>query len=155
MADSIKKTGTDGIHRLAWVLDELVRIPGTNRRIGLDAVLGLLPGGGDLVGGAVSAYTIVAAHRAGAGPAVILRMGLNILIDTLVGTVPLLGDLFDAGWKANTRNVALLDRYTSAPTRVRKSSLGVVILVLAGLVALLVVTAVVSLRVVRWLFAQM
>ncbi len=148
------KNDTAGVRRLAWILDEMVRIPGTQRRIGLDAVFGLLPAGGDLAGGALSAYTILAAHRVGAGPAVILRMGLNILIDVVIGTVPLLGDLFDAGWKANTKNVALLDRYTSAPQPVRKSSLAVVVLVLAGLVALLVASAWLSIRLLRWIFAQ-
>ncbi len=148
------KTGTEGVRRLAWILDELIRIPGTNMRVGLDAVIGLIPGGGDLAGGALSAYTIVAAHRLGAGPAVILRMGMNIVIDMIVGTVPLLGDLFDAGWKANTRNVALLDRYSSSPQPVRKSSRVVVFIVLAVLVAMLAATAYLSIRLFGWLLRQ-
>ena len=148
------KTGTEGVRRLAWLLDELIPIPGTKRRVGLDAVLGLLPAGGDLAGGALSAYTIVAAHRLGAGPAVILRMGLNVLIDMIIGTVPLLGDLFDAGWKANTRNVALLDQFTEKPQPVRKSSRVVVALVLVALVALLIASAWASVKVIGWIISQ-
>ena len=148
------RTGTEGVRRLAWLLDELIRIPGTNRRVGLDAVLGLLPAGGDLAGGVLSAYTIVAAHRLGAGPAVILRMGLNVLIDTVIGTVPLLGDLFDAGWKANTRNVALLDQFTQTPQPVRRSSRFVVGAVFVSLVALLIASAWLSVKVIGWLFEQ-
>jgi len=116
---------------LTKVFDELIRIPGTNMRIGLDPLLGLLPGGGDLVGGAVSAYAILAAARLGAPASVILRMGLNILLDTIVGAVPLLGDLFDASWKANRKNVNLLERYVEAPAQAKRSSMAVVVGVLA------------------------
>ncbi|MEO5510552.1 MAG: DUF4112 domain-containing protein [Longimicrobiales bacterium] len=157
----MKKTGndiatnrSDTVHRLAWILDEAIRIPGTNRRVGLDAVLGLLPGGGDLLGGAISAYTIVLAHRNGAGPAIIMRMFSNILIDMVVGAVPLVGDLFDAGWKSNSRNVTLLDKFNNTPAAARKSSLAVVVLALAGIVALLAATAVLSVRLTRWLVMQ-
>ena len=79
---------TRDIERLAYLLDDVVTIPGTRIRVGLDAVLGLLPGGGDLIGGALSAWIIVAAVRLGAPPAVVARMGANVLLDTLVGTVP-------------------------------------------------------------------
>lgn len=125
------------LRAIARVFDELVRIPGTNMRFGLDAIIGLLPGGGDLVGGAVSAYAILVAARMGAPASVILRMGLNIAIDTVVGAIPLLGDLFDASWKANRKNVALLEKYTAAPADVRRGSMAVVastLIVLALLV---------------------
>jgi hypothetical protein len=149
----IAKNDNDAVHRLAWLLDEAIRIPGTSRRIGIDALLGLLPGGGDFLGGAISAYTIVIANRKGAGPTVILRMFLNILIDMVVGAVPLIGDLFDAGWKSNSRNVALLDEFISAPTATRKSSTAVVTLALAGIVALLVATAILSVRLMQWVIS--
>jgi hypothetical protein len=148
------KTGTDVARRLAWVLDDMVRIPGTSMRVGLDAIIGLLPAGGDLAGGLMSAWVIVAAHRAGAGPAVVLRMGLNILIDMVIGAVPLLGDLFDVAWKANRRNVALLDEYLATPQPVRRSSRIVVAGVLVGLAILLGGMAVLSYRVLRWILNQ-
>jgi len=111
---------------LTRLFDELVRVPGTRLSIGLDAIVGLLPGGGDLVGGAVSAYAILVAARLGAPPAVVLRMGLNILLDTLVGAVPLLGDLFDAGWKANRKNLDLLERYIEKPAQAKRASIAIV-----------------------------
>jgi hypothetical protein len=126
-----------------------VRVPGTNLRFGLDALLGLLPVGGDVAGGVLSTYVILTAHRLGAGPAIVLRMGGNILIDTFIGTVPLLGDLFDAGWKANRRNMALLDRYLETPLPVRRSSTVAVTVVVAVVVGLAVAAAYASLAVLR------
>ena len=110
------------LRKLARVMDTAVRIPGTRVRFGLDAVLGLLPGAGDVASGAVSLYSILVAARLGAPRSVLVRMATNIVIDSAIGTIPLLGDLFDVGWKANTRNVALLDRYTLAPQRTQASS---------------------------------
>ena len=144
----------EGIRRLAYVLDDLVRVPGTNIRFGLDAVLGLMPAGGDVAGGALSAYTIIRAAGLGAGPAVIMRMGLNVLIDTVVGAVPFLGDLFDFGWKSNRRNIALLDRYVTQPAPVQKSSRYVLIAVLCVLLAVLGLAAWASVMLLRWLLAQ-
>src|SRR5688500_11825921 len=84
----------DRLRRWAWLLDEVFRVPGTNFRFGLDALLGLLPGGGDLAGGAISAYTLLVAARVGAPPSVLMRMGVNVVLDAVFGAVPLLGDLF-------------------------------------------------------------
>ena len=112
----------ESLRKLARVMDTAVRIPGTRVRFGLDAVLGLLPGAGDVASGAVSLYSILVAARLGAPKSVLVRMATNIVIDSAIGTIPLLGDLFDVGWKANTRNVALLDRYTLAPQRTQASS---------------------------------
>ncbi|HEX6694529.1 MAG TPA: DUF4112 domain-containing protein [Longimicrobiales bacterium] len=141
----------EGLRRLAWVLDDLVRIPGTNIRFGLDALLGLMPAGGDVAGGAVSAYTIIRAAGLGAGPAVLVRMGMNVLIDTMVGAVPLLGDLFDFGWKANRRNIALLDRYVAEPAPIQRSSRLVLTAVLAVLFLVLALAAWGSVSLLRWL----
>jgi hypothetical protein len=142
---------TDRLHRIAWVLDDLVRVPGTSRRFGLDPVLGLIPLGGDIAGGALSAYIVFAAARLGAPSSVILRMGWNIVIDTLLGAVPLLGDLFDASWKANRRNVALLEKYIEKPGAARRSSR----LVLTGVLVVIVATAIgmaaLTVLVIRWL----
>jgi hypothetical protein len=143
--------GTARLRRIAWVLDDLVRVPGTSRRIGLDPVLGLFPGGGDIAGGALSAYIVIAAARLGAPSSVIVRMGWNIVVDTLLGAVPLLGDLFDAGWKANRRNVALLDSYLEQPRSAQRSSRLVLAAVLAGIAATLLGMATLTVLMVRWL----
>ncbi|MGQ0713542.1 MAG: DUF4112 domain-containing protein [Gemmatimonadaceae bacterium] len=107
---------------LARVLDEAIRIPGTNIRIGLDALLGLLPGGGDIAGGALSALIMLQAARAGAPTSVLARMLGNVVVDTVVGTIPLLGDLFDVAWRANSKNVRLLESWREHPAGTRRAS---------------------------------
>lgn len=110
------------VRRLARLLDAAVRIPGTNIRFGLDAVLGLIPGGGDIAGALLSAWIVLTAARLGAPTAVLLRMTGNLVLDALLGAVPLVGDLVDVGWKANLRNVALLERHLESPARTRRRS---------------------------------
>lgn len=125
------------MREVAHLWDNLIRIPVLGRRIGLDAILGLVPGLGDAAGGLISAYGLVIATRLGVSPPVIFRMMLNIGVDTIVGAVPLLGDVFDVGWKANTRNLALVERAIAEPQRVRRSSLVALGAALAGVVGLL------------------
>lgn len=110
------------LRRLAWLLDNSVPVPGTQFRIGLDALLGLIPGFGDAAGVVLSSYIVHQAWRLGVSRSVLLRMGLNIVIEGVVGAVPLLGDVFDAAWKANVRNVALLEAHTHHPQRTAKAS---------------------------------
>lgn len=138
------------IERLARLLDEAVTIPGTRIRLGLDALLGLVPGGGDLIGGALSGWIILGAVRLGAPPAVVARMGANVLLDTVVGAVPVLGDIFDVAWRANRRNVDLLRDYIAAPAPVHRRSRAVLAIVLLVLLAALVGAAVVTVFLVRW-----
>ena len=140
------------LRTISWLFDELIRIPGTNMRVGLDGLLGLLPGGGDLLGGAVSSYGILVAARLGAPPAVIARMALNIGMDALIGVIPLLGDLFDVGWKANRRNADLLERYLQNPAKARRSSMIVVVVVLIALAAALLGIAWFAVWVLRQIF---
>jgi hypothetical protein len=139
------------VDRLARLLDDVATIPGTRIRVGLDSLLGLLPAGGDVIGGALSAWIIIAAARLGAPPAVIARMGGNVLLDTVAGAVPVLGDLFDIAWRANRRNVELLRRYLDSPGPVHRSSRTVVAVVLLVLLAALVGAAVVAVLIVRWI----
>lgn len=96
---------------LSRLFDERFRLPGTNYRFGLDGIIGLVPGLGDSIGAIVSAYIIVEAARLGVPKRVLLRMVYNTGLDALVGTVPVLGDVFDVIWKANKKNVALLEEY--------------------------------------------
>jgi hypothetical protein len=99
---------------LAKLLDRAVRIPGTSISFGLDALLGLIPGGGDLAGAAFSAWLIILGARMGLPGHVLARMVANVAIDTLGGTVPLIGDLFDVAWKSNSRNLALLEQFAGS-----------------------------------------
>lgn len=96
------------LDRLAVLLDSQFRLPGTGFRFGLDTVVGLIPGLGDAVTFVPSAYLILTGLRLGARKSTIARMAGNTAIDLLIGAVPLLGDLFDAAFKANLRNVRLL-----------------------------------------------
>ena len=134
------------LRRVGYLLDNSIPIPGTRLRVGIDAVIGLVPGIGDLVGGLLSLYILVEASRLGVSRAVLARMAWNVALDTLVGEVPILGDLFDAGYKANLRNLALLDGYVGRPAESQRASRRFVallgfglVLVTAGAVALTVV----------------
>ncbi|SMO91591.1 DUF4112 domain-containing protein [Fodinibius sediminis] len=97
--------------KLAEWLDSRFTIPGTNIRFGLDPIISLVPGAGDWIAGMISSYYILLGLRADVPPSVLLRIGFNVLMDIVIGAVPLLGDLFDVGWKANIRNAELLEEY--------------------------------------------
>src|SRR4051794_4405392 len=100
---------TKSLEQLAWLMDRAFHIPGTKVSVGLDAILGLLPIGGDVLTGLVQiGIVLTALTRYRVPRAVAARMAANVLIDVAVGAIPLIGDLFDVGFKANTRNVALL-----------------------------------------------
>ena len=99
------------IRKIAKLLDSAIGIPGTKFRIGLDPILGLLPGGGDLVGGLISAYMVYLAASFGLERKEIGKMLGNVAIETFIGTVPLFGDLFDAYFKANLRNLEILEKH--------------------------------------------
>jgi hypothetical protein len=107
---------------LADLLDNAIRIPGTEIRIGLDPLIGLVPGIGDLAGAALSVYIILEGARAGVPRAVLLRMLANVGVDSIVGSVPAVGDLFDFGWKANAKNAQLLREHLEAPQRTSRAS---------------------------------
>jgi hypothetical protein len=148
-----KPASTTGIRRWAYLLDDMIPVPGTGMRFGLDALIGLVPGVGDMTGAALSAYTLLVAARVGAPPSVIMRVAANILIDMIVGAVPLLGDLFDAGFKANRRNVALLDRYLANPSEMHRQSRMLVAGLFAVLVAAVVAAGFISFYLLRWLLS--
>ena len=95
-----------GVERLAWWLDNAITVPGTRFRIGYDALIGLVPGVGDLVGTLLSSYIIAVAASQGVPPSALARMAINVGLEAIVGVVPIVGDLFDAAWKANQRNIA-------------------------------------------------
>jgi hypothetical protein len=106
--------------RLARLLDARWGIPGTPWRFGLDGLLGLIPGAGDVAGAALSAYIVWEAHRLGASKLTIARMIANVGIEALIGVVPVLGDLFDVAFKANIRNLRLLESDAALGDNTRK-----------------------------------
>ena len=137
---------------LTNLLDNAVRVPGTSMRFGLDPVLGLIPGLGDVAGAAMSGYVVLLASQLGAPTTVIVRMLGNVVIDTVGGTFPVIGDLFDAGWKSNSRNLALLERHLGTPESTKRASRAVVWLTGAALLLLAVGSVVVAVMLVRALF---
>ena len=110
----------DSLERLSWLMDDLIKIPGLNGRFGLDALVGLIPGFGDTATSLVSFYILVSAVRYRVPKITLLRMGINIAIDYLVGSLPVVGDVFDAWWKSNQMNVALVsERATVSASEAR------------------------------------
>ena len=110
-----------GLQRLARFMDSSIRLPG-GYRIGWDGIIGLIPGFGDVVGLGVSAWIVFGAARLGASRATLARMAANVAIETVVGAVPILGDLFDLAFKANVRNMRLLERHAREPERMARHS---------------------------------
>jgi hypothetical protein len=117
------------------VLDQLFRVPGTRWRFGLDAILGLIPGAGDITTALVGTYGLVIAYQNGAPASIQIRMLMNLLVDAAIGSIPLLGDLFDFAFKAHVRNQRLLQGWLLKPHQTRRSSALVLILVVATLLA--------------------
>jgi hypothetical protein len=127
---------------LAKLLDNSISIPGTRFKFGFDAIIGLIPGVGDVLGAILSGYIVLEAARAEVPPVTLARMLVNIGIDTLLGTIPAAGDVFDAMWKSNLMNVALLEQHLGAPgaaVRERRGSTRAIIL--AVIVLLLILAA--------------
>lgn len=120
-----------GVRLVATWLDDAIALPGTGLRFGLDPLVGLVPGLGDLAAALAATYVLVAAWRLGAPPAILARLALNVAVDAVVGAIPILGDAFDFGWKANVRNLRLLEAWLARPREARRASA----LVLTGLVA--------------------
>jgi hypothetical protein len=130
----------ESLERLSWLMDDLIRVPGVGWRFGLDALVGLIPGFGDTATSLVSFYILASAVRYGVPKVTLLRMGMNLGIDYLVGSLPLVGDFFDAWWKSNQRNVALLsERATVSASEARQGKIsdwlfvGLIILLLIGI----------------------
>jgi hypothetical protein len=127
---------------VARVLDELITIPGTRHRFGLDSIVGLIPGIGDLASAAVGGWIILEAARFRLPGVVLARMVVNTVVDLVVGAIPLIGDAFDFIFKSNTRNLALFRRHATNPgasTTEHRAFLAGLVLVLAGLLWLAVV----------------
>jgi len=136
---------------LAKLMDSQFRVPGTNFRFGLDGLIGLIPGAGDLSTFAVSGYMLVIMARNGASGYVIARMTLNILIDAIIGAIPIIGDLFDIAFKASMRNLKLVQEHYQEG-RHRGSAWKVVIPVLIILLAIIIGMIWLVYRLLAWIF---
>jgi uncharacterized protein DUF4112 len=130
----------ESLERLGWLMDDLIPIPLLGWRIGLDAIVGLIPGLGDTATTIVSFYILTSAVRYRVPKVTLLRMGLNLGIDYVLGSLPLVGDIFDAWWKSNQKNVELLrSRAKVSANEARKGKVsdwlfvGLIILLLAAL----------------------
>ena len=140
----------DALRRWAVLLDSAFRVPGTRIRFGLDAIIGLIPGVGDISTPAFAALILLQAVRMRVPLVVQARMLLNAAIDMLLGLVPVLGDLVDIGWKANLRNLALLERHARPGVPPTRSDYIFVTICLVLLVAI----AVVPVLLIAWLLSR-
>ena len=145
------------LRAIARLFDQAFAVPGTKWRFGVDALFGLIPGLGDVAGALVAVYALRVARNLGAPAAVQLQMLSNVALDALVGTVPLIGDLFDFAFKAQTRNLALLDAWMGTPHETaRRSRRGLLLIPLAILVVFMTLTIVgiwVLFLFFQWLFS--
>ena len=141
------------LRRLAWLLDSSIPIPGTGFSIGLEALIGLFPLAGDLIGVLLSSYILKEAAALGVSRSILARMAFNVALEGLVGMIPFAGDVFDAAFKANQRNVRLLDDYLDSPQRARRSSRVFLAAVIIALVAVLVLAGAAGFLLARWIWS--
>lgn len=137
------------LRMVSHVLDNAFPVPGTHYRVGIDPFLGLIPGGGDTIGGVLSAYIVLEAMQMSLPRETLIRMVTNLLTDSIVGTIPFLGDLFDVGWKANSRNMALLEAHLANPNKARPADRWFVLLMAMVVIGIVVGIAIVAALVIR------
>ena len=140
------------LRRISHLLDNAIPIPGTKYRIGLDPILGLIPGGGDLVGSIFAGYVVFKSAQMGVPQETLLKMAANIVFDTVAGTVPVAGDLFDVAWKANVKNIELLDAHLGSPEQGKKADWLFVAALLLGLILIVGSVIFLSVMIFGWLF---
>lgn len=135
------------IAKLAHLMDTSIPLPFIRKRIGIDGILGFIPGVGDGIGTLVSTYIVARAAHMGIPRSILLQMAANVVIDTVVGSIPLVGDLFDIGWKANVRNLHLLERHLNQPEHQRRRSRVFVAGVIGGLALAALVLILIGVRI--------
>jgi hypothetical protein len=150
-----RRTGSafsnENLDLLSHLLDDFIRIPGTPIRFGLDGIVGFLPGVGDILGGLASCIIVIAAWARGVPRVTIARMVLNVAIEMAVGSLPIIGNLFDIGWRANRRNYKLLAESLDLPQRHTGSSW----LFIAGVCALLALLLTIPMLLAAWLLLEL
>ena len=143
--------GLDSIRKLMRLLDEAFRVPGTNLRFGWDPIIGLVPWIGDVLTAVLGSAIVVKAHRLRVPGVVQIRMLLNIGIDVLVGVVPVVGDAADFLWKANTKNLALLERHAPQVQPATRGDWLFVVSIVGAVVAMALVPLLVLYLVVQFI----
>jgi hypothetical protein len=156
---SAPQTDLAKLQALANLMDSAFQVPGTPVRVGLDGILGLIPGAGDTVSALMSVYILYEARRLGISRLTLNRMATNVALDALVGTVPFAGDLFDVHWKANQKNVQLLRLHLEAPVSAQTMSTRFSDwLFFGGLMAVVIATVALSVTLayftMRWLWPR-
>ena len=141
----------DAYAKAARVLDQAFRVPGTSWRFGVEAILGLIPGAGDILGSAIGAYGLWVSRQLGAPTSIQVRMLLNLGLDAIAGAVPLAGDLFDFAFKAHVRNHALLASWLEKPHQTRRSSSALLVGAVLGLLVMVAGSVWVAVASIRWL----
>ncbi|MDF5720905.1 MAG: DUF4112 domain-containing protein [Rhizonema sp. PD37] len=140
------------LRQLSRLLDNVITIPGIKLHVGLDPIIGLLPVAGDFLGVVLSGYIVLEAARLGAPAATLSRMLGNIVIDGLVGSIPLLGDLFDFAWTANEYNIRLLEDHLKFPNQRKSADKWFVFTILAGLLLIAIGLVIISVVIIRLLW---
>jgi|TARA_Y100000741_G_scaffold342256_1_gene305119 hypothetical protein len=140
MNKEVKEEKLIRLKRLSERLDNTFTIPGTKYKIGIEALIGAVPIIGDLIGGILASYIMYSGMKMGAPPRIIARMAVNIAIDFAIGSIPIIGDLFDLVWKANKKNVELIEDATLDDKEEQKLNYLIItalILVLLGILLLI------------------
>jgi len=150
MSDETKLAKLRHLRKLSDLWDRSVGVPGTKFRVGLESLIGLLPIGGDVIGIILSVYILFQAIQFRLPLTILVRMLFNIILDGAVGSIPILGDLFDTTWKANTRNVNLLEAHLRDPVRSKQTNQWFLFLLLTVLIVVLICFVAISIMVV-WL----
>ena len=139
------------LQRLENILDEAFRVPGTQIRFGIDGIIGLIPGLGDVLAGLLSLIIPLAAWIRGVPYVTLVRMAANIGIGVLVGTIPIFGDIFDIAWKANRRNYRLLVRHLGEPRQHTWRDWAFLLLLAAGLALIFAIPVILVVWAIAWL----
>ena len=148
------RAARERLKQLAWLLDSSIPIPGTRFTVGLDALIGLFPFIGDLIGVALSSFILKEAARLGAPKSVLMRMSFNVALEGVIGIVPFAGDVFDAAFKANQRNVRLLESWLDEPKRTTRSSRFFGAALIVGVIVFLVLLVALGVLAARWIAGQ-
>jgi hypothetical protein len=141
----------ENLDLLAHILDDWFQVPGTSIRFGLDGIIGLVPGLGDILTGLASCILVVAAWFRGVPYITLLRMVVNLGIDVVIGAIPILGDAFDIAWKANRRNYELMTRHLRQPRKHTWKDYGFLCAIMLGLMIMFAIPALVILWIAAWL----